>query len=147
MLLWPLPVRVIYNLLCICSWLTWLFNNMNTVLYTHLHNTHLVNFRSCFVLINFQGKRVLSSTVVVIHAIGQICRFSLFQTQENGNGISEAPVAGWALWLILPGELWAEVTYVTSGLNIELLVWDLPELSFSSGMVVDNIWYMTAFSA
>ena len=29
-----------------------------------------------------------------LYAIGQICRVSLFQTQENGNDVPEAPVPG-----------------------------------------------------
>lgn len=65
--------------------------------------------------------------------------------KKNGDDISEAPVAGWAPWFVLASELWAEVTCVTSGLSTDLLVWDLPELSSSSGMVIDSIWYKEYF--
>lgn len=66
--------------------------------------------------------------------------FSLFQTQENGNAIPEAPVISSGQWVL------SRSNNVPSGLSTELLVW-LRSARFSSGMVRDNIWYRADFSA
>ena len=65
--------------------------------------------------------------------------FSLLDTRK-WEWYFRGPCGGVSLWLVLASESWAKVMCVTSGLNIARLVWDIPEDSFTAGMVVGKTW-------